>query len=73
MISSSLPRPATLEAAYRAAHESAVWFDHGARGLLLLQGQTRLDLLHRMSTQAVKELKQGQGAATVLTLSLIHI
>ena len=70
MILSSPPGPVTLETAYRAAHESAVVVDHGARGLLLLEGKSRLELLHRMSTQAVKDLQPGEGAATVLTTEI---
>ena len=73
MILSSTPPTVTLAAAYRAAHESAVVVDHGARGLLLLEGKSRLDLLHRMSTQAVKDLRSGEGAATVLTTEIGRI
>lgn len=65
--------PESLDAAYRAAHESAVLVDHGARGLLALAGGSRLDLIHRMSTQAVKDLKPGEGAATVLTTDIGRI
>ena len=73
MILSSPPPAATLEEAYRAAHAAVVVVDHGARGLLLLSGQSRLDLLHRMSTQALTGLKPGQGAATVLTTEIGRI
>ncbi len=64
---------AGLDEAYRAAHEAAVVVDHGARGLLRLEGKTRLDLIHRMSTQAVKDLRPGEGAATVLTTDIGRI
>lgn len=58
---------------YRAAHEAAVLADRGALGMLLLTGQTRLDLINRMSTQALTGLKSGEGAATVLTTEIGRI
>ncbi len=73
MTSASFPSPQPPDVGYRAAHEAAVLVDHGARGLLRLTGKTRLDLLHRMSTQAVKDLKPGEGAATVLTTDIGRI
>ena len=73
MTSASFPSPERPDVGYRAAHEAAVLVDHGARGLLRLTGKTRLDLLHRMSTQAVKDLKPGEGAATVLTTDIGRI
>ena len=57
----------TLAAAYEAAHKQAILVDRGDLGLLKFSGATRLDLLHRMSTQAVKGLGDGEGAATILT------
>lgn len=39
-------------------------------GLLQFTGRTRLLLLDRMSTQKVRDLKPGQGAATVLTTDI---
>lgn len=36
-------------------------------GVLYLTGATRLDLIDRLSTQKVRELAPGQGAATVFT------
>lgn len=36
-------------------------------GLLEIRGETRLDLIDRMSTNRVKQLTTGQGAATILT------
>lgn len=41
--------------------------------MLLLTGQTRLELVNRMSTQAVTGLKSGEGAATVLTTDIGRI
>lgn len=57
---------------YAAAHEAAVLVRHDM-GMLYLTGQTRLDLIHRMSTQALKDLKSGEGAATVLTTDIGRI
>jgi aminomethyltransferase len=62
-----------LNEAYRAAHESAVLVDHDRRGLLKLTGANRLELIDRMSTQAVKSLRPGEGAATVLTTDIGRI
>ncbi len=59
--------------AYAAAHESAVLAHHPARGMLYLTGSTRLDLVNRMSTQAVLNLQSGEGAATVLTSDIGRI
>ena len=59
--------------AYQAAHEAAVVVDLSARGLIELKGRSRLDLIDRMSTQAVKELAEWQGAATVLTTDIGRI
>lgn len=59
--------------AYRAAHEAGVVVDLSARGLVELKGCSRLELINRMSTQAVKELSEWQGAATVLTTDIGRI
>jgi len=64
---------ATPAQAYDAAHESAVLTTHENRGMLLLSGETRLELINRMSTQAVNSLKSGEGAATVLTTDIGRI
>ena len=55
---------------YEAAHQSAVLVDRSDLGMLKITGQTRLDLIHRMSTQDVKNLKAGEGAATLLTTDI---
>jgi len=73
MTSSEFEAPYTDEDAYRAAHESAVLAFHSEPGVLQLTGRSRLELIHRMSTQAVKELKDGEGAATVLTTEIGRI
>jgi aminomethyltransferase len=59
--------------AYAAAHEAAVLARHDRRGMLYLTGKSRLDLIHRMSTQALTHLKSGEGAATVLTTDIGRI
>ncbi|MCI0394606.1 MAG: glycine cleavage system protein T [Chloroflexi bacterium] len=56
-----------LETAYEAAHQAAVLVDRSELGMLKFSGETRLDLLNRMSTQKVMGLESGQGVATVLT------
>jgi aminomethyltransferase len=58
---------------YNAANQEAVWTDRSDLGMLYLTGASRLDLLHRMSTQAVKSLASGQGAATILTSDIGRI
>ncbi len=58
---------------YAAAHESAVLVSHQTRGMLHLTGATRLELINRMSTQAVNKLSTGEGAATVLTTDIGRI
>ncbi|MBP6015097.1 MAG: folate-binding protein YgfZ [Candidatus Promineofilum sp.] len=60
-------------AAYKAAHDAAVWVEHAGRGMLYLTGATRLELINRMSTQAVGKLQSGEGAATVLTTDIGRI
>lgn len=62
--------PTSLEEAYRAAHEDAIIVDRSNLGILKLTGETRLDLIHRMSTQDIKDLSSGQGNATVLTTDI---
>ena len=65
--------PAGAAAAYQAAHEGAIIVDRSDLGVLRLTGDTRLDLLHRMSTQKLVELPSGSGAATVLTSDIGRI
>ena len=57
----------SVEAEYAAAHHGAVIYDSSPLGRLRLTGATRVDFLHRMSTNDMNSLKPGQGAATVLT------
>ncbi len=58
---------------YQAAHETAVFVNRSNLGMLKIQGATRLDLIDRMSTQRVKNLTSGEGAATVLTTDIGRI
>lgn len=53
--------------AYNAARDAAAYTELPAWGWLRLTGRDRLDLLHRLSTNAVKSLAPGAGAPTVLT------
>ncbi|MFW6069769.1 MAG: YgfZ/GcvT domain-containing protein [bacterium] len=63
----TVPESDSLADAYRALHESAIVADRSELGVLKFTGETRLDLINRMSTQAVAQLQSGEGAATVLT------
>lgn len=60
-------------AVYQAARGAAVFGDRSELGILKISGESRLDLIHRMSTQDVKGLKSGEGAATVLTTDIGRI
>jgi folate-binding protein YgfZ len=53
--------------AYYAARNAAACIELTAWGWLRLTGRDRLDLLHRLSTNAVKALAPNTGAPTVLT------
>jgi folate-binding protein YgfZ len=53
--------------AYRAAREAAAIAELSGWGWLRLTGRDRLDLPHRLSTNAVKNLASGAGAVTVIT------
>lgn len=59
--------------AYEAAYHAAVLVDRSQLGMLKITGETRLDLFHRMSTQAVAGLQSGQGIATILTTDIARI
>jgi aminomethyltransferase len=52
---------------YRAGREAAVLLDRPDVTRLLIRGRDALDLLHRLSTNALKALRAGEGAATVFT------
>lgn len=56
-----------LAGAYAAAHEAVVLIDRSDEGRIMLAGDDRLAILHRLSTNAVEALAPGGGRATVLT------
>jgi folate-binding protein YgfZ len=63
------PLESSLEAEYRAAHERAVLLDRIDLASLRLEGKDAVDLVHRLSTNAVARLAEGEGTATVFTTS----
>lgn len=52
---------------YKAALEHAVVMDRSHEAHLQLDGHHRLDLLHRISTNDLKNLQHGEGQSTVFT------
>ena len=62
-----------IEREYAAARTGAVMMDAAAWGRLKLTGKSRLDFLHRMSTNEVAQLQPGQGAATIFTTPIARI
>ena len=52
---------------YQAAYQTAVIIPRPAVGRIWSTGATRIDLIHRMSTNELLTLQTGQGRATVLT------
>lgn len=67
------PSSAEIEAAYRLARRSSLWVRHPSPGLVEVAGGTRIDFLHRMSTQDL--LGQGEWTVrpTVFTSALARI
>lgn len=61
------------EQLYRAAQETAVFVDRSALSAFTITGKSRLEIIDRISTNSVKGLQNGQGAATVLTTSIGRI
>ena len=59
--------------AFHAAQQTALLVARPGLGMLKVTGKTRLDLIHRMSTQDVATLQPGEGAATVLTTDIGRI
>lgn len=62
-----------MATAYETAHSGAIIVDQSDVGVLRFSGETRLDLINRMSTQKVDSLRNGEGAATVLTSDIGRI
>ncbi len=58
---------------YQAARETAVLTDRSDLGVLIFSGETRFDLINRMSTQKVPSMRKGEGAATILTTDIGRI
>lgn len=58
---------------YTAAYTQAVVINRSAEGRVHLLGRDRLDLLHRMSTNDVKELPVGHARQTVLTTAIARM
>ena len=56
-----------LKSEYAAAVDGAALHDASYTGRIRATGEDTLDLLHRLSTNAVVSLQPGQGAPTVLT------
>jgi tRNA-modifying protein YgfZ len=54
-------------AGYAAALEGVAYHDASAKGRVWLRERDRADLLHRLSTNNIVALGEGQGARTVLT------
>ncbi len=63
----------SIESAYQAARSGVIVVDQSDAGILRFSGETRLDLINRMSTQKVDNLKSSEGAATVLTSDIGRI
>lgn len=64
---------AEIGTVYESAHSGAILVDRSDSGYLCFKGETRLDLINRMSTQKLLDLKRGEGAATVLTSDIGRI
>lgn len=58
---------------YQSARETAVLTDRSNLGMIIISGETRFDLLNRMSTQKVVPMNKGEGTATILTTDIGRI
>lgn len=58
---------ATAVAEYAASREGAVLIDRSGIGRLAIRGRDALDLMHRLTTNAVRDLEPGEGTITVFT------
>ena len=58
---------------YQAARETAVLTDRSDLGVLIFSGETRFDLINRMSTQKVLTMPKGEGTATIFTTDIGRI
>lgn len=62
-----------IEKEYAAAQTGCVMIDTSAWGRLKFTGKSRVDFLHRMSTNDLLPLQVGQGAGTVFTTPIARI
>ncbi|MBI4308574.1 MAG: aminomethyl transferase family protein [Chloroflexi bacterium] len=63
-----MPRTyAGVAAEYHAARTAAVLADRSHHGRLRMTGNDRLDILHRLSTNALLDMRPGEGRTTILT------
>ncbi len=51
---------------YEHVKRAAGWWNASAMGKVVVQGADRLDLIHRLTTNNVRELRTGEGEQTVL-------
>jgi aminomethyltransferase len=58
---------------YQAALETAALFDENDAGRIFMRGRDRADLLNRLSTADIQQLRPGQGTRTVLTTPIGRI
>jgi len=58
---------------YQALWESAAWLDLSQRGRIRATGDDRLRLLHAMSSNAIEDLKPGEGARALFLDAHGHI
>lgn len=56
-----------LRAEYRAALEQAVLMDRSHEGRFDVTGKSRIDLMQRMSTNDLLNMREGEGRATIFT------
>ena len=62
-----------FDEAYAAAHEGAVMIDRSAIGWLHVTGESKINLIQRMSTQNLLGMQVGEGKATILTTEIGRI
>lgn len=59
--------------AYQAAHDGAAVMNRSAWGRVRMAGEDRIDFLHRMSTNEVRDLSPGMIRETVLTSDIARV
>jgi aminomethyltransferase len=63
----------SLKRGYEAARSGAIMVDLAAEGRIRATGRDRLDLLHRMSTNDLTDMRPGEARPTVLTTAIARI